>query len=218
MLPAAETALRQGMAQLSANGQPPENALVDGFLGYLALLKKWNNAYALTAITDDAQMVTHHLLDCVAAFPHIAPPQVRTVLDVGSGGGMPGVPLAIAYPQLQVTVVDSNSKKTRFLEQAKIELKLPNLNVIHSRVEDLVGDSRAANGFDVITSRAFADLALFWQLAHPLLAENGFFAAMKGPKAEDEAHALPDHVAYDIRGVNVPGLDAQRSVALLRRK
>jgi 16S rRNA (guanine527-N7)-methyltransferase len=217
MLATPAQTLRNGLIALNI---PLEEPLQMRLLGYLALLKKWNKTYSLTAITDDAHMVTHHLLDCAAIFPHLS--QTRTVLDVGSGGGMPGIPLAIAFPHIAVTLIDSNNKKTRFLEQAKIELQLPNVTVVHARVEDWQADttnnSSHAQLFDCITSRAFADLALFWQLSKHLLAKNGYFAAMKGPRAEAESLALPADCAPPIfTSLAVPGMDGERTLVRLTR-
>ncbi|MEW6591439.1 MAG: 16S rRNA (guanine(527)-N(7))-methyltransferase RsmG, partial [Pseudomonadota bacterium] len=158
-----EQQLKAGIAALGL-------ALPDGaaakLLAYLALLDKWNRVYNLTAVRDAERMVSHHLLDSLAAVPFF---KGEKVLDVGSGGGLPGIPLAIARPDLQVTLIDSIAKKTAFLLQAKAELGLSNLNVVTSRVEDY----KPATGFDVITSRAFSDLREFVTLTRHLLNPGG---------------------------------------------
>ena len=156
-------------------------------LAYLALLDKWNRVYNLTAVRDAERMVSHHLLDSLAAVPFF---QGERVLDVGSGGGLPGIPLAIARPEVQVTLIDSIAKKTAFLLQAKAELGLGNLTVVTGRVEDY----RPAEGFDVITSRAFSDLREFVALTRHLLKPGGCWLAMKGLYPNEEIAQLPPGV------------------------
>jgi len=178
-------------------------------LTYLALLDKWNRVYNLTAVRDAERMVSHHLLDSLAAVPFF---QGERVLDVGSGGGLPGIPLAIARPELQVTLIDSIAKKTAFLLQAKAELGLGNLTVVTGRVEDY----RPAGGFDVITSRAFSDLREFVALTRHLLKRGGCWLAMKGLYPNEEIAQLPPgvKVGADYELV-VPGLDATRHLIVL---
>ena len=178
-------------------------------LAYLALLDKWNRVYNLTAVRDAGRMVSHHLLDSLAAVPFFVD---ETVLDVGSGGGLPGVPLAIARPQLRVTLIDSIAKKTAFLLQVKAELGLANLTVVTSRVEDFRPDT----GFDVIISRAFSDLREFVTLTRHLLKPGGKWLAMKGLYPHEEIASLPDDakVSADHELV-VPGLDATRHLIVL---
>ncbi len=182
-------------------------------LAYLALLDKWNRVYNLTAVRDAERMVSHHLLDSLAAVPYFQGgcPDLA-VLDVGSGGGLPGIPLAIARPELQVTLLDSIAKKTAFLLQAKAELGLANLNVVTSRVEDY----RPAAGFDVITSRAFSDLKEFVTLTRHLLKPGGRWLAMKGLYPHEEIALLPAsvRVSADYELV-VPGLAASRHLIVL---
>lgn len=197
-------------------------------LAYLALLDKWNRVYNLTAVRDTERMVSHHLLDSLAAVPYF---QGETVLDVGSGGGLPGIPLAIARPDLQVTLIDSIAKKTAFLLQAKAELGLANLNVVTGRVEDFrpplpipppqagEGDKagpKPINGFDVITSRAFSDLREFVTLTRHLLQPGGRWLAMKGLYPNEEIARLPAGVKVSAdHELVVPGLDASRHLIVL---
>jgi len=178
-------------------------------LTYLALLDKWNRVYNLTAVRDTERMVSHHLLDSLAAAPFF--PGGR-VLDVGSGGGLPGIPLAIARPDLQVTLIDSIAKKTAFLLQAKMELGLDNLSVVTNRVEDY----RPETGFDLITSRAFSDLREFVALTRHLLKPAGRWLAMKGLYPHEELALLPAGVKVSADHVlAVPGLDATRHLIVL---
>lgn len=178
-------------------------------LTYLALLDKWNRVYNLTAVRDTERMVSHHLLDSLAAVPFF---QGARVLDVGSGGGLPGIPLAIARPDLQVTLIDSIAKKTAFLLQAKMELGLDNLSVVTNRVEDY----RPETGFDLITSRAFSDLREFVALTRHLLKPAGRWLAMKGLYPHEELALLPAGVKVSADHVlTVPGLDATRHLIVL---
>ena len=188
-------------------------ALPDGaeakLLAYLALLDKWNRVYNLTAVREVERMVSHHLLDSLAAVPFF---QGASVLDVGSGGGLPGVPLAIARPELRVTLIDSIAKKTAFLLQAKADLGLNNLNVITGRVEDFRPETR----FDVITSRAFSDLKEFVTLTRHLLKPAGRWLAMKGLYPNEEIAQLPAGVRVSAdHALVVPGLEASRHLIIL---
>lgn len=183
-------------------------------LAYLALLDKWNRVYNLTAVREVERMVGHHLLDSLAAVPFFqgGGSDLIRVLDVGSGGGLPGIPLAIARPELQVTLVDSIAKKTAFLQQAKAELGLVNLNVVTGRVEDY----RPETGFDVITSRAFSDLKEFVTLTRHLLRPAGRWLAMKGLMPHEEIASLPDWVKVSANySLVVPGLEASRHLIIL---
>jgi 16S rRNA (guanine527-N7)-methyltransferase len=178
-------------------------------LTYLALLDKWNRVYNLTAVRDAERMVSHHLLDSLAAVPYFVG---ERMLDVGSGGGLPGIPLAIARPELQVTLIDSIAKKTAFLLQAKAELGLANLSVVTSRVEDY----KPEIGFDLITSRAFSDLREFVTLTRHLLKPGGHWLAMKGLYPHEEIAVLPDGVKVSAdHALVVPGLDASRHLIVL---
>jgi len=178
-------------------------------LAYLALLDKWNRVYNLTAVRDVERMVSHHLLDSLAVLPYL---QGETLLDVGSGGGLPGIPLAIARPALQVTLIDSIAKKTAFLLQAKAELGLANVSVVTGRVED----HKPEAPFDLITSRAFADLREFVTLTRHLLKPGGRWLAMKGLYPHEEAALLPPGVKVSAdHALVVPGLEAHRHLIVL---
>ena len=181
----------------------------DALLHYQELMLKWNRVYNLTAITDPQQMVTHHLLDSLAVLPYL---QGERIIDVGTGGGLPGIVLAIMCPERQFVLLDSNSKKTRFVTQAMIELKLKNIKVQHSRVEQY----RPEQLFDTVVSRAFASIQdmLHW-CAH-LRDKDGIFLAMKGVSPEDELAQMPEsfHVIKQYQ-LHVPGLDAERHVVLI---
>ena len=200
--------LAAGIAAMKLDiGEPQQQKL----LAYLALLQKWNKTYNLTALRDEAQMVSHHLLDSLTLLPYIR--NAQTLADIGSGGGMPGIPAAICRPELQMTLVDANTKKTAFLQQAAIELGLDNVSVFAGRVENLHQTA------DIITSRAFAELADFVSLTRHLLHENSIWAAMKGAYPQDELFRLPENVeAYQTDRLSVPMLDAERHMVLLRPK
>jgi 16S rRNA (guanine527-N7)-methyltransferase len=199
--------------QLSAGVAAMGLALPDGaeetLLAYLALLDKWNRVYNLTAVRDVERMVSYHLLDSLAAIPFF---QGAAVLDVGSGGGLPGIPLAIARPELQVTLIDSIAKKTAFLLQAKAELGLANLNVVTGRVEDY----RPEALFDDITSRAFSDLKEFVTLTRHLLKPAGHWLALKGLMPHEEIVSLPDWARVSANhALAVTGLEASRHLIVL---
>jgi 16S rRNA (guanine527-N7)-methyltransferase len=180
-------------------------------LAYLALLIKWNKAYNLTAVRDPDEMVSRHLLDSLSVVPFIAGDRW---LDVGSGGGMPGIPLAILFPEMKVTVLDSNGKKTRFLTQVKLELKLDNLEVIHSRVEAF----KPELPFTGIVSRAFSSLEDFSEWTRHLGDTDTRWLAMKGLHPADELVALPTDFHLDsAHALTVPGCQGQRHLLILRR-
>ena len=186
-------------------------------LDYLALLIKWNAVYNLTAIRSPQQMVTHHLLDSLAAVPAFA--DAQRVLDVGAGGGLPGIVLAIwaadARPAMRIALVDTVQKKTAFLTQVKAELGLSNVTVYTARVEQL----QAPEKFDVITSRAFAELSDFITWSSHLLAEGGRFIALKGALPTEEMARLPAGWKLgSVQALHVPGLDAQRHVLTIERE
>ncbi len=200
--------LAQGLAQMGVDLAPTVQAKL---ISYAALLYKWNKTFSLTALREEEKAVSHHLLDSLAILPFV--PE-GNLLDVGSGGGMPGIPLAIARPELQVTLLDSNSKKTAFLRQAAIELALPNVAVHCGRVEQY----HPAMGFAAITSRAFAELADFVSLSSHLLADGGRWLAMKGVWPQDEIARLPDDVAVEsVHPLVVPGVDGERHLAVIQR-
>jgi 16S rRNA (guanine527-N7)-methyltransferase len=184
----------------------------DQLLDYLALLFKWNSVYNLTSVRDPMQMVTHHLLDSLAAVPAFE--QAQRVLDVGAGGGLPGIVLAIARPDLQVALIDTVHKKTAFLTQVKAELGLANVTVHTAKVQEL----QVPHKFDVITSRAFADLSDFVNWSGQLLEEGGQFIALKGvaPAAEQERLPAPWQVSQ-LRPLQVPGLQAERHLVFIKK-
>jgi 16S rRNA (guanine527-N7)-methyltransferase len=172
------------------------------------LLAKWNSAYNLTAVRDPLEMVTRHLLDSLVVAPHL---YGARVLDVGTGPGLPGIPLAVARPELAFTLLDANAKKTRFVVQAVGELVLKNVEVVQSRVENY----RPSRIFDTVVSRAFASIADMLAHARHLCAPGGRFLAMKGAYPEEELKALPDGYDYEVVPLAVPGLDAARHVVIV---
>ena len=200
--------LAKGAAEL---GLPLSRDDRSKLLQYLALLEKWNQVYNLTAIRDRGKMVSGHLLDCLAVTPYLSGSRV---LDVGSGAGFPGIPFAVARPDIQVALLDSNHKKAAFLRQAVADLQLKHATVICERVEAW----RAAEKFDCIISRAFAEIAEFIALTRHLLAPGGMFAAMKGVHPFEEIERLPpDFRVRRVHAFAVPGLDAERHLVLIER-
>ena len=201
----SQNVLAAGLADLGLN--VPDSAQ-QKLLAFRDLLLKWNKTYNLTALRDPAQAISHHLLDSLAILPLL---DGGNLLDVGSGGGLPGIPLAIARPELQICMVDTVQKKTTFLQQAVIELGLKNVTVNHARVEEMQGQ------YAQITSRAFAELGLFVSLTRHLLAPNGRWLAMKGIRPDDELKGLPaDIVVEAIIPLTVPGLGAERHLIILK--
>ena len=179
-------------------------------LDYLALIQKWNKVYNLTAVREPQKMVNHHLLDCLAVLPHVA---ARTILDVGSGAGLPGIPLALALPQAQITLLDSNHKKAAFLKQVVIELGLPNATVVCQRVEAW----RPNGSFELVISRAFSDLAEYLLLAGRLCAKDGVIAALKGVYPYEELTQMPrEFKLKSVVRLDVPGLPAERHLVLVQ--
>ena len=197
--------LAAGLAEL---GLDLPGAVQHKLLAFRDLLLKWNRTYNLTALRDPEQAVSHHLLDSLAILPHVGG---GALLDVGSGGGLPGIPLAIARPELAVTLVDAVQKKTTFLQQAAIELGLKNVAVHHARVEEMRGQ------YAQISSRAFADVARLVGLTRHLLEPGGRWLAMKGVRPGDEIAVLPAGVAVAaVVPLIVPGLDAERHLLILK--
>jgi 16S rRNA (guanine527-N7)-methyltransferase len=181
-------------------------------LDYLGLMFKWNAVYNLTSLRDPMQMVTHHLLDSLAAVPAFT--QAKNVLDVGSGGGLPGVVLAIQRPDMKVSMIDTVHKKTAFLTQVKAELGLANVTVYTARVEQLA----VSDKFDVITSRAFADLSDFVNWSGHLLAEGGRYIALKGVAPQEEQQRLPaEWTVTRVEPLQVPRLGAERHLVYIER-
>lgn len=201
--------LQDGISRMSLDISAAQQ---EKLLAYVELLKKWNKVYNLTALRNDAQMISLHLLDSLTLLPYIT--QAETMLDVGSGGGQPGIPTAICRPDLQIALLDANTKKTSFLQQAVIELGLGNVRVISGRVE-------AVENFqtDVITSRAFAELADFVNWTAHLLKDGGCWAAMKGMFPAEEIERLPDFVSVEkVEPLLVPDLEAERHIVIMRKK
>jgi 16S rRNA (guanine527-N7)-methyltransferase len=201
--------LAEGIAEMGLAVSPEQQ---EKLMDYLALMFKWNSIYNLTSLRDPMQMVTHHLLDSLAAVPAFA--GAANVLDVGSGGGLPGIVLAIVRPDMKVSMIDTVHKKTAFLTQVKAELGLANVTIYTMRVEQL----EVSDKFDVITSRAFADLSDFVNWSSHLLAEQGTYIALKGVAPEDERQRLP--AAWRVSRVEplqVPRLDAERHLVFIKK-
>lgn len=197
--------LAAGLADLTIDLSADQQNLL---LAFRDLLLKWNKTYNLTALRDPQQAIAHHLLDSLAILPHVG---AGPLLDVGSGGGLPGIPLAIARPDLAVSMVDTVQKKATFLQQAVIELGLKNVTVHHARAEEMVGQ------YAQITARAFAELDLFVGLTRHLLAPGGRWLAMKGVRPDDEIAALPADIAVEaVIPLTVPGLEAERNLIILK--
>ncbi|MDD2712344.1 MAG: 16S rRNA (guanine(527)-N(7))-methyltransferase RsmG [Simplicispira sp.] len=226
MSAALEHTLRSGVQDLALD---LSEAQVAQLLEFIGLLQKWNKVYNLTAVRDPAEMMTHHLLDSLAAVAplrrHLA--QVAStgpgegagatetralrLLDVGSGGGLPGVVFAICFPQLDVSCVDTVAKKAAFIQQVAVTMKLPNLHGIHARVESLHGP------FDVVSCRAFASLPDFTTWSRAALGPDAVWLAMKGKHPADEMAALPADVqVFHVEPLAVPGLDAERCLVWMR--
>lgn len=207
-----ESGLRAGLAEL---GLALSDTQVAHLLDYQSLIQKWNQVYNLTAVRDPAEMLTHHLLDSLAAVGplrrHTGSRPVR-LLDVGSGAGLPGVVIAICCPEIQVDCVDTVAKKAAFVQQVAVALKLPNLRGVHARVEKLAGP------YDLISSRAFASLADFAVWSGGALARQGVWMALKGKQPDDEIAALPAGVSvFHVEQLRVPGLDAERCIVWMKK-
>lgn len=214
--------MRAGEAELRAGLQALALALSDiqiaQLLDYQALIGKWTQVYNLTAVRDPAEMMTHHLLDSLAAVGPLQqwlakelPGQGGRLLDVGSGAGLPGVVMAICLPELTVTCVDTVAKKAAFIKQAALALKLPRLTGLHARVENI------DQPFDVVCSRAFASLVDFTHWSSTALAPGGVWMALKGKHPAEEMAALPaDLQVFHVEQLMVPGLDAERCIVWMR--
>jgi 16S rRNA (guanine527-N7)-methyltransferase len=188
-----------------------DSALIKAFTHLLALLNKWNKAYNLTAITDPDEQISKHIADSLSILDDL---QGHTILDVGTGPGFPGLPLAIACPDKQFTLLDSNSKKTRFIQQAINELKLQNVQLVHARVEQFQTDP----GFDCIVSRAFSRITLFLEASRHLIAPHGRWLAMKGEYPQNELNEIPqDFLIEYVRKLDVPGLGATRHLISIKK-
>jgi 16S rRNA (guanine527-N7)-methyltransferase len=204
---ALQTQLEQGIEAL---GLTLPAGAVARLLDYQALLERWNGTYNLTAIRDPSEMVSRHLLDSLTILPYV---QGDSLADLGTGPGLPGIPLAIVAPGRQVLLVDSNGKKVRFLREAIRSLKLEGVRAVQSRVEEVEGE------FDCVTARAFASLADMLSWGGHLLAPRGVWLAMKGKSPDEELSEMPDgFTVNDIHPLNVPGLGvAERHLVVLRR-
>lgn len=204
------TALERGLQTM---GLALSAGACEQLLEYVELLMKWNRTYNLTAVRDPLPMVSHHLLDSLVVLPHLAFAGAGArIADIGSGAGLPGIPLALARPDWHVALVESNEKKTAFLQQAKIELALSNLEIYSGRVEAW----RPAERFAVVISRAFAELAEFVAACKHLLAPGGAIAAMKGKDPRDEVARLSGYRCKTV-ALTVPFLDAERHLVLCER-
>ncbi|MDO8284211.1 MAG: 16S rRNA (guanine(527)-N(7))-methyltransferase RsmG [Rhodoferax sp.] len=214
---ALEPGLRQGLVAL---GLTLDDAQVRHLLDYLDLIQKWTKVYNLTAVRDPAEMLTHHLLDSLAAIQPLrrqlqsqglAAPKPIRLLDVGSGAGLPGIVIAICCPEITVHCVDTVAKKAAFIQQVAVSLKLPNLRGLHARVESLT------EPYDVVSSRAFASLVDFTNWSGGALGEQGVWMAMKGKHPADEIAVLPSSVeVFHVEQLVVPGLDAERCIVWMR--
>ena len=209
-------ALDKGLASL---GLDLDEATQAKLLAYLDLIAKWTKVYNLTAVRDAEEMLSHHVLDSLAVISPLrremtALPRAdaqRSLLDVGSGAGLPGVVIAIVCPEVQVTCVDTVAKKAAFIQQVAVSLKLPNLKGLHARVETLT------QAFDIVCSRAFASLLDFTTWSRAALASDGVWLAMKGKLPEQEMQVLPKDVkVFHVEPLHVPGLDANRCIVWMR--
>ena len=204
--------LQDGIAELVGRGINLAPDTGRRLADYLGLLQKWNQVYNLTAVRDADRMVTHHLLDSLAVLPHLEARLVTRLLDVGSGAGLPGIPLALARPEWRVTVLDSNHKKGAFLHQAVAELGVPNVEVVITRVETFAPPAP----YEVVISRAFSDLSTFAEATARLVAPGGRLVAMKGVFPHEEVDQVPSTVRVtDTCRIAVPGLPAERHLVVL---
>jgi 16S rRNA (guanine527-N7)-methyltransferase len=207
-LTVSKTLLGEGLAELGLTLSEVQQSLL---LRYLALLEKWNQVYNLTAIRDLTKMVSAHVLDSLSILPLL--PGGR-LLDVGSGAGLPGIPIAVARPEWAVTMLDSNHKKAAFLRQAVTELELRSASVVCERMESW----QESGEFDIIVSRAFSDLGEFLSMTGRLLASGGVLAAMKGLYPFEELERVPAGFRVrEVKALRVPGLDAERHLVLVER-
>jgi len=199
-------------AGLAALGLDLDDTARRKLLAYLDLLEKWNRAHNLTSIRERSRMLSHHLLDSLAVLPHLPSRTGVRLIDVGSGGGLPGIPLAVARPDWQVTLLDSSRKKAAFLSQVAAELRLANVEVVAARAEEFVPDA----AFDVVIARALSDLVRFVALARHLLAREGALVAMKAGYPQAEVAQLP----LDVRvraapALRVPGVEGERHLLIM---
>lgn len=206
-----EQQLHEGIVALGLDRSAAVDAAAEGrLMAYLRLMAKWNRTYNLTAIRDEAEMVSHHLLDSLTLAPYVQ--GLDALADVGSGAGLPGIPLALVFPELKITSIETVTKKVAFQQQAKIELKLANFTVLSARVEKTQGQ------FAAVTSRAFAELADFVNWSGHLLRPDGRLLAMKGVYPEEEIARLPaGWQVTESHELKVPGLVAQRHLIVIKK-
>lgn len=197
--------LQTGLEQLELEATKSQ---VDLLLAFVSLIEKWNKAYNLTAIRNRDEMLRLHILDSLAVLPFITG---QKIIDVGTGAGLPGIPLAILMPDVQFTLVDSNSKKTRFVQQAVLELQIKNVRVVHGRIEELGYEGE----YDAVLSRAFASLKDIMNLTEYLLQPEGVLIAMKGQQPEIELKKIDR--TYLVNPIVVPGVDAERCVVRINK-
>jgi len=180
---------------------------IDQLLGFIKLIEKWNKAYNLTAIRDREEMARLHILDSLAIAPHV---EGKRVIDIGTGAGLPGIPLAICLPEIDFTLLDSNAKKTRFVQQVVLELKLKNVEVLHSRVENYHPEKT----YDAVLTRAFAGLSDIVRLTAHLLSKDGVLLAMKGQNPDAELAGIA--AKKSVVSVSVPGTDIERCLVRIQ--
>jgi 16S rRNA (guanine527-N7)-methyltransferase len=195
---ACRNILESGLSELNLPHTPEQT---EQLLAFIKLIAKWNKAYNLTAVRNNEDMARLHILDSLAILPHI---EGKRVIDIGTGAGLPGIPLAIFMPEVEFVLLDSNAKKTRFVQQVILELKLKNVSVLHSRVEDYQPEL----GFDTVTMRAFASLPDIMKLTAHLLSANGVLLAMKGQIPEAELAEIDAQTT--LIKINVPEVEAER--------
>lgn len=196
--------LVSGIASLNLNATDEQ---VDQLLDFIKLIEKWNKAYNLTAIRDRAEMARLHILDSLAIVPHI---EGKRIIDIGTGAGLPGIPLAICLPEVGFTLLDSNAKKTRFVQQVVLELKLKNVEVLHSRVENY----HPEQAYDAVLTRAFAGLSDIVRLTAHLLTKDGVLLAMKGQNLDAELAEIT--AKKSVISISVPGTDVERCLVQIQ--
>ena len=196
------------LAGLEQLGLPADNQKVDRLWAFAGLIEKWNNAYNLTAIRSRQDIVCLHILDSLAVHPYLQGPEI---IDIGTGAGLPGIPLAIFSPENSFTLLDSNSKKTRFVQQVQLDLKLENVAVRHARAEQFEPDG---NRYDTVICRALAGIEAIIDYADHLLSEHGILLAMKGQNPEEELNQL--NRPFTVIPIKVPGVDADRCLVQIR--
>lgn len=202
---ACRTILESGLSALNLPHTPEQT---EQLLAFIKLIAKWNKAYNLTAVRNNEDMARLHILDSLAILPHI---EGKRVIDIGTGAGLPGIPLAIFLPEVEFVLLDSNAKKTRFVQQVILELKLKNISVLHRRVEDY----QPEQGFDTVTMRAFASLPDIMKLTAHLLSPNGVLLAMKGQIPEAELAEIDAQTT--LIKINVPEVEAERCLVRIVR-